>query len=165
MAKITLKGSPFNTTGELPKVGSKASDFTMSKKDLSKARLSQYLGKKVILNIFPSIDTPVCATSVRKFNAELANKPNTVVLCISMDLPFAASRFCGAEGIENVEILSNFRGSNFGEDYGVAIIDGPLEGLFARSVVVIDEKGTINYTELVSEIAQEPNYTSAFNAV
>lgn len=165
MAKITLKGNPFNTSGELPKVGSVAPNFTLTKKDLSKVELSSYKGKKIILNIFPSIDTPVCANSVKKFNQSAAQGKNSVVLCISMDLPFAAGRFCGAEGIENVEMLSNFRGGTFGADYGIKIVDGPLEGLFARAVVVIDETGKVVHSELVPEIAQEPNYDKALKAI
>lgn len=165
MAKITLKGNPFNTAGELPKVGSVAPNFTLTKKDLSKVELSSYKGKKIILNIFPSIDTPVCANSVKKFNQSAAQGKNSVVLCISMDLPFAAGRFCGAEGIENVEMLSNFRGGTFGTDYGIQIVDGPLEGLFARAVVVIDETGKVIHSELVPEIAQEPDYDKALKAI
>jgi len=165
MATITLKGNPCNTSGELTKVGQKAPSFNLSKSDLSKVNLANYSGKKIVLNIFPSLDTPVCAASVRKFNSDIVKNENAVALCISMDLPFAASRFCSAEGIENVEILSNFRGSNFGTEYGVSIIDGPLEGLFARAVVVIDGAGVVKYTELVPEIAQEPNYDKALKAL
>ncbi len=164
MAKITLKGNPCNTSGDLPTVGTKALNFTLTKKDLSKANLADYKGKKIILNIFPSLDTPVCATAVKVFNQKSTEDKNTVVLCISMDLPFAAGRFCGNEGIEGVEFLSNFRGSSFGMDYGVQIVDGPLEGLFARAVVVIDEDGVIKHTQLVPEIAEEPNYDEALGA-
>ena len=161
MAKITLKGNAINSIGNLPKVGEKAPDFVLVKNDLSEAKLSDYQGKKVVLNIFPSLDTPVCATSVRKFNAELNNLENTVVLCISRDLPFAQARFCGAEGLKNVVTLSEMRGEAFSQAYGVKIVDGPMAGLMARSVVVIDEKGKVIYNELVPEIVQEPDYNKA----
>lgn len=164
MAKITLKGNPLSTFGELPRVGAIAPEFTLTKRDLSSVNSNNYKGKKIVLNIFPSIDTPVCAQSVKKFN-EAATKGDSVVLCISMDLPFAASRFCGAEGIEKVEFLSSFRGGTFGMDYGVKIVDGPLEGLFARAIVVIDENGKVIYNELVPEIAQEPDYDKALKAL
>lgn len=166
MAKVTLKGNPVNTVGELPKAGSKAPDFTLVKTDLSEVSLNDLLGKKVVLNIFPSVDTSTCATSVRQFNAKAASVDNTVILCISADLPFAHSRFCGAEGISNVESLSNFRDNgSFGSDYGVTFSDGPLKGLTARAVVVIDENGIVKYTELVPEIVDEPNYTSALESL
>jgi thiol peroxidase len=165
MAKITLKGSPLNTISNLPKIGQVAPNFRLTKKDLTWIDLSCYKGKKVILNIFPSIDTPVCASSVKKFNEAAAKVGNTSILCISMDLPFATGRFCGAEGVENVEMLSNFRGGTFGTDYGVRIVDGPLEGLFARAVVVINEKGIVMHSELVPEIAQEPDYDKALKAL
>lgn len=165
MAAITLQGNPCNTVGELPTIGTEAAGFELVKGDLSAAKLVDYAGKKVILNIFPSIDTSVCATSVRKFNAEAADLDNTVVLCISKDLPFAQGRFCGAEGLENVETLSSFKGDSFGADYGVQIADGPLAGLFARAVVVVDTSGKVAYTELVPEIAQEPDYAAALDAV
>ncbi len=165
MAKITLKGSPFNTAGDLPKVGSKAPDFQLAKRDLTKVSLSNWSGKRVVLNIFPSLDTPVCASSIKKFNQASTKDKKSTVLCISMDLPFAANRFCGAEGIENVEILSSFRGGTFGTDYGVKIVDGPLEGLFARAIVVVDEKGIVTHTELIPEIAQEPDYDKALKAL
>ena len=161
MAKITLKGNAINSIGNLPKVGEKAPDFVLVKNDLSEAKLSDYQGKKVVLNIFPSLDTPVCATSVRKFNAELNNLENTVVLCISRDLPFAQARFCGAEGLKNVITLSEMRGEAFSQAYGVKIVDGPMAGLMARSVVIIDEKGKVIYNELVPEIVQEPDYKKA----
>ncbi|MFA7056679.1 MAG: thiol peroxidase [Candidatus Cloacimonadales bacterium] len=161
MAKITLKGNAINSIGNLPKVGDKAPDFVLVKNDLSEAKLSDYQGKKVVLNIFPSLDTPVCATSVRKFNAELNNLENTVVLCISRDLPFAQARFCGAEGLKNVITLSEMRGEAFSQAYGVKIVDGPMAGLMARSVVIIDEKGKVIYNELVPEIVQEPDYKKA----
>jgi thiol peroxidase len=165
MATVTFKGSPVNTYGDLPKVGTKAPDFTLVKSDLSEAKLSDFKGKYVVLNIFPSLDTGVCATSVRKFNQEAANKVNTVVLGISADLPFAAGRFCSTEGIENVITLSTFRDESFGKDYGVLLVDGPMKGLLARAVVVVDPEGKIIYEELVSEIAQEPDYNSAINSI
>ena len=165
MAKITFKGSPVATSGELPKVGAAAPAFTLTKNDLSSIANKDVAGKNVVLNIFPSIDTGVCATSVRKFNEKAAALPNTVVLCVSKDLPFAMKRFCGAEGIEKVTTASAFRGPDFGKDYGVTMTDGPLAGLFARSIVVIDKNGKVTHTELVPEIAQEPNYDQALAAV
>ncbi|HPR18064.1 MAG TPA: thiol peroxidase [Candidatus Cloacimonadota bacterium] len=165
MAKITLKGNVINTSGELPKVGEKAPEFVLTKKDLSDAKLSDYRGKKVVLNIFPSLDTAVCAMSVRRFNAEADQLPNTVVLCISRDLPFAQARFCGAEGLDNVITLSAMRNDEFSQNYGVRIIDGPMAGLMARSVVILNENGEVKYTELVPEIAQEPNYEAALKNV
>ena len=165
MAKITLKGSPLNTISNIPKVGEVAPSFRLTKKDLSWVDSDTYRRKKVIMNIFPSIDTPVCASSVKKFNEAASKIGNVVILCISMDLPFASNRFCGAEGIENVEMLSSFRGGGFGIDFGVKIVDGPLEGLFARAVVVIDEKGVVRHSELVPEIAQEPDYDKALKVL
>jgi thiol peroxidase len=165
MAKITFKGNPVATIGDLPKAGAAAPDFTLVKNDLSALSRKELAGKNVILNIFPSIDTGVCATSVRTFNQKAAGLPNTVVLCISKDLPFAQKRFCGAEGIDKVQTLSWFRGQDFGKDYGVTMTDGPLAGLFARAVVVIDAAGKVTYTELVKEIAQEPDYSKALAAV
>ena len=164
MAQVTFKGTPIQTVGELPSVGTDAPEFTLIKQDLSEATLSGYTGKKLVLNIFPSIATPVCALSVKAFNAQAAALENTAVLCVSLDLPFAQARFCGAEGIDGVETSSAFRGS-FGADYGITITDGPLTGLFARGVVVIDETGKTLYTELVPEIAQEPNYDAAIAAL
>jgi thiol peroxidase len=161
MSSITLGGNPINTSGELPKTGSQLADFKLVKTDLSIATLADYAGKKVVFNIFPSIDTGTCAASVRKFNATAANLNNTVVLCISRDLPFAQKRFCGAEGIENVENLSDFKDGSFGKTNGLEIIDGVLAGLHSRAVIVIDEKGTILHTEQVQEIADEPNYEAA----
>ena len=161
MSSITLGGNPINTSGELPKTGSQLADFKLVKTDLSIATLADYAGKKVVFNIFPSIDTGTCAASVRKFNATAANLNNTVVLCISRDLPFAQKRFCGAEGIENVENLSDFKDGSFGKTNGLEIIDGVLAGLHSRAVLVIDEKGTILHTEQVKEIADEPNYEAA----
>jgi thiol peroxidase len=161
MSTITLGGNPINTSGELPKIGSQLADFKLIKTDLSIATLADYSGKKVVFNIFPSIDTGTCAASVRKFNTTAANLNNTVVLCISRDLPFAQKRFCGAEGIENVENLSDFKDGSFGKTNGLEIIDGVLAGLHSRAVIVIDGKGTILHTEQVNEIADEPNYEAA----
>lgn len=164
MASITLGGNPINTSGELPKVGSKAPDFNLVKNDLSVASLADFAGSKLVLNIFPSIDTGTCATSVRTFNAKASALENTKVLCISRDLPFAQKRFCGSEGLENVVNLSDFRDGSFGTAYGVTLIDSVLKGLHARAIVVIDETGKVAYSELVSEIANEPNYDAALNA-
>lgn len=162
MATVTLKGNPVTTIGELPAVGSIAPAFNLVKGDLSDLKSEDLAGKKVILNIFPSLDTAVCAASVRRFNVEASKLPDTKVVCISKDLPFAHSRFCTTEGIENVISASEFRSNNFGKSYGVMITDGPLRGLMARSVVVLDEKGKVMYNELVPEITQEPDYQSAF---
>jgi thiol peroxidase len=163
MAQTALGGNPVNTVGDLPSVGSSPS-FTLTKADLSEVTNADYAGKRVILNIFPSIDTPTCATSVRTFNERAASLDNTVVLCVSADLPFAQKRFCGAEGIENVESASTFR-SNFGESWGITLADGRLNGLLGRAVVVLDESGKVAYTELVPEIANEPDYDSAIAAL
>jgi thioredoxin-dependent peroxiredoxin len=165
MAKITLKGNLVNTSGDLPGKGSKAPEFNLVKSDLGAQSLSSLKGKKLILNIFPSLDTSVCATSVRKFNQLAAGKDNTVVLGISRDLPFAHGRFCSTEGITNVITLSGFRDSEFGKNYGVDIIDGPLAGLYARSIVVVDESGNVVHNQLVPEIGQEPDYEAALAAV
>jgi thioredoxin-dependent peroxiredoxin len=163
MAQITLRGNPINTVGELPAVGSQAPDFSLTGTDLGAVSSEQFGGKPLLLNIFPSLDTPVCATSVRTFDERAAGR-GVSVLCVSKDLPFAQKRFCGAEGIENVTTASAFRDS-FGEDYGVTIADGPMAGLLARSVVVIGADGKVAYAELVPEIAQEPNYDSALAAL
>ena len=165
MAKITFKGNPINTVGTLPSLGSKAPDFKLTKTDLSDVSLKDFAGKKVILNIFPSIDTGVCATSVRKFNQEAAGLSNTVVVGVSKDLPFAHKRFCGAEGINSVVTTSDLREGTFGKSYGVTMSEGPLAGLLSRSIVVLDEKGTVKYTEQVPEITQEPDYAKALAAV
>jgi thioredoxin-dependent peroxiredoxin len=165
MAKITLKGNPINTSGELPSKGALAPSFKLVKTDLSEVSLQDYKGKKVILNIFPSVDTSTCATSVRTFNAKASSLNNAVVLCISKDLPFAHARFCGAEGLDKVVSLSDFRSGTFATDYGVKIIDGPLAGLDARSIVVIDESGKVVHTELVPETVDEPNYEAALKAL
>ena len=165
MAEITLKGNKIHTYGTLPAVGSKAPDFLLTKTDLADVSLKDFAGKRIVLNIFPSIDTGVCAASVRRFNEEVQKLQDTVVLCASIDLPFAHSRFCGAEGLESVISVSELRKRQFGEDYGVRIIDGPLAGLFSRAVVVVDEKGVVKYTEQVPEIAQEPNYEAVLKAL
>ena len=165
MATITLGGNPIHTNGELPKVGSKAPDFQLVKTDLSLASLADFAGSRLVLNIFPSIDTGTCAASVREFNKKASSLENTTVLCISRDLPFAQKRFCGAEGIENVVTLSDFRDGEFGKNYGLELIDGPLKGLHARSVVVLDEDHKVVYTELVPDIKDEPNYESALAAL
>ncbi len=161
MAQVTLKGNPVQVEGELPQVGTLAPEFTLTAGDLSDATLATFAGKRKVLNIFPSVDTPTCATSVRKFNAQANDVANTVVLCISSDLPFAQARFCGSEGLENVKNLSDFRSAAFSQDYGVDIVDGPLRSLTARAVVVLDENDNVLYSELVSEIAEEPNYEAA----
>ncbi len=162
MAQITLRGNPINTVGELPAVGSPAPAFSLTGGDLGEVSSDQLGGKALVLNIFPSVDTPVCATSVRTFNERAAASGATVV-CVSKDLPFAFARFCGAEGIDNVKTGSAFR-SSFGEDYGVTIDDGPMAGLLARAIVVVGPDGKVTYTELVPEIAQEPNYDAALSA-
>ena len=165
MATVTLKNSiTINLNGELPVVGSVAKDFVAVKADLSEVKLSDFAGKKVVLNIFPSVDTGVCAASVRRFNAELSNLENTVVLCLSKDLPFALGRFCASEGLDNVVVGSTFRNHEFEQAYGVLQQDGPLAGLLARAVVVINEAGQVVYTELVPEITQDPNFEAALAA-
>ena len=158
MATVKFKGTEVHSNGQLPAVGSKAPDFTLVGSVLKEIHLSDYKGKRLLLNIFPSLDTGTCAMSVRKFNKWVSQKKNVVVLCVSKDLPFAQTRFCGAEGLENVETASDFRYNNFATDYGVLLTDGPLQGLMARSVIALDENGKVLYTELVSEIAQEPDY-------
>ena len=165
MASITLGGNPIHTSGELPKVGSKLADFKLVQNDLSIADLSTFAGKKLVLNIFPSIDTGTCATSVRKFNESASNLANTTVLCISRDLPFAQKRFCGAEGLENVVNLSDFQEGSFGKNNGLNIVDGPLAGLHSRVIIVVDENGVVTHTEQVGEIANEPNYEAALAAL
>jgi thiol peroxidase len=165
MADITLKGNSIHTQGNLPSTGQKAPNFKLTAGDLSEKTISDYKGKKIVLNIFPSIDTGTCATSVRKFNAEASGLDNTVVLCISKDLPFAQGRFCAAEGLENVVTLSEFKDNNFSDAYELKITDGPLAGLMSRAVVVIDEEGNVTYTEQVPEIVDEPNYEKAIAAL
>ena len=165
MAQTALKGTPVNLAGELPAVGSTAPDFKLVAGDLSDVTLASYAGKKKLLNIVPSLDTDVCATSTKKFNKAMAAKSDAVAMVISADLPFASSRFCGAEGIENVVNLSMMRSRNFGKDYGVLIEDGPLAGITARAVVVLDADNKVLYTQLVPEITQEPDYDSALAAL
>ena len=165
MAKITLKGNPVNTSGSLPLKGSQAPEFTLVKSDLSNLSLAELKGKRLILSISPSLDTSVCATSVRKFNQIASQKTNTMVLAITKDLPYATKRFCTTEGITNVVTLSGFRDTTFGKSYGIEILDGSFKGLYARSIIVIDENGFITHTQLVPEIAQEPDYDSALAAV
>jgi thiol peroxidase len=165
MATVTLKGNPFQTIGELPAVGGMAPAFELTNADLKDVGLGDFKGKKKILNIVPSLDTPVCATSTRVFNQKVAGRGNSVVLVISADLPFAQKRFCGAEGIDNVVTLSMVRGKNFAKDYGVLITDGPLAGLCSRAVVVLDENDRVIHTEQVPEIGQEPDYDKALAAL
>ncbi len=165
MAKITFKGKPVNTGGELPPVGAKAPDFRLVGPDLSDVSLASFKGKKKLLNIVPSLDTPVCAASTKKFNERVRGRDDVVVLIVSADLPFAQSRFCSAENTKNVKTLSLMRGQDFARSYGVLIKDSPLAGLTARAVVVIDENDKVKYTELVPEIAQEPNYDKAIAAL
>lgn len=165
MAEITLKGNTIKTNGELPQVGSVAKDFQLVATDLSVKSLADFKGTKLVLNIFPSVDTGTCAASVRKFNQEASTLENTKVLCISRDLPFAQNRFCGAEGLENVINLSDFKDASFGNSYGLTIENGPLAGLHSRAVIVIDENGIVKYTEQVAEIVDEPNYESALAAL
>lgn len=165
MASITLQGNPVSTVGELPAAGSAAPSFSGVKADLTECALADLAGKKVVLNIFPSIDTGVCAASTRRFNQEAGALENTVVLCVSVDLPFALGRFCGAEGLEDVVPVSVFRNPEFGSSYGVTIADGALTGLLSRAVVVIDESGKVVYTEQVPEITEEPNYEAALAAL
>ena len=166
MAEITLKGNAIHTNGDIPKTGDQAPDFKLTGTDLSDVSLKDFKGKKVVLNIFPSLDTEVCANSVRKFNAEAGDMDNTVVVSVSKDLPFAHNRFCSTEGLDNVVSTSEMRpDSTFSEDYGLQIVDGPMAGLMARTVVILDENGKVTYTELVPEIAQEPDYASAIKAL
>lgn len=164
MAKVTLKGNPFETTGDLPPLGEPAPDFRLVNGELKDVTLADFKGKKKILNIVPSLDTPVCATATRKFNERASGMNNTVVLTISADLPFAQGRFCSTEGLEHVVPLSLMRGRKFGKDYGVLAADGPLEGVLARAIVVIDEQDRVTYTQLVPEIAEEPDYEAALAA-
>lgn len=165
MAKITLKGNPINTIGELPNTGEKIKNFTLVKSDLSQVTLKDFAGHKLVLNIFPSLDTGICAASVRRFNKVAGELQNTKVLCISRDLPFAQSRFCGAEGLTNVITLSDFNTGEFGKNYGLEIADGPLKGLHSRAVIIVNEEGKVIYTEQVPEIAQEPDYEKALKAL
>ena len=165
MASIKLGGNPANTLGELPEKNTKAPDFKLTKSDFSTVSLADYEDYNLILNIFPSIDTGTCSQSVRQFNQEAANLKGAKVLCISKDLPFAQNRFCGAEGIENVEMLSDYKTGNFGKDYGVTLIDSAFDSLLSRSVVVINKEGNVVYTEQVQEIGDEPNYEGAIEAL
>lgn len=160
MASVTLQGNPFSTVGELPAVGTQSPSFELAAADLSDLTLESFAGKRVILNVFPSVDTPTCATSVRKFNEKAAELDNTVVLCVAADLPFAMARFCGAEGLDNVHVGSTFR-SSFGESYGVTFKDGPLKGLLSRAVIVVDTDGSVLHAQQVAEIADEPDYDAA----
>ena len=164
MAITHLQGNPVNTVGSLPAVGSPTPDFVTVKQDLSEAKLSDFRGKTVLLNIFPSIDTGVCAASVRRFNAEAAQLDGVEVVCVSRDLPFALGRFCAAEGIDHVTTTSAFR-SSFGQDYGVQLADSPMAGLFARSIVIVDPNGVVKYTQLVDEITTDPDFESALKAL
>jgi thioredoxin-dependent peroxiredoxin len=165
MAQVTLRGNPIHTSGNLPAAGSPAPSFTLTGTDLGEVKLEQFKGQRVVLNVFPSLDTPTCATSVRQFNARASQAANTTVLCVSADLPFAAKRFCVAEGLDKVVPASSFRSGDFGKAYGLDLVDGPLRGLLARAVVVVDEHGKVIHTELVGEIAQEPDYDAALKAL
>ena len=165
MKEIKLKGKPIHISGSLPANGADAPDFVLTKTDMTDVSLKDFKGKKVVLNIFPSIDTPVCAMSVRKFNEEASKLGNIAVLCISEDLPFAHARFCGAEGIKDVISLSDLRKRDFGRKYGLEILDGPIAGLLARAVIIIDENGKVQYVQLVPEIAQEPDYEAVLMAL
>ncbi|HBS88902.1 MAG: lipid hydroperoxide peroxidase [Bacteroidetes bacterium GWF2_38_335] len=165
MAKITLKGNPFNTTGELPKNGENAKDFRLVKSDLSVVSLADFKGQRLVLNIFPSLDTGVCAASVRQFNKLAGDMKNTKVLCISRDLPFAQARFCGAEGLNNVITLSDFATGEFGKNYGLEIADGPLAHLHSRAVVILDENHKVVYSQQVPEIVEEPDYNAAMKVL
>jgi thioredoxin-dependent peroxiredoxin len=165
MARILFKGKKVSTSGDLPRTGSKAPDFVLTNTDLVDVSLRDFAGKRVILNIFPSIDTSVCAMSVRRFNAEASGLQSTVVLCVSADLPFAQKRFCGAEGLNNVVPLSTFRHPEFGDVYGVRMVDGALAGLMSRAIVVIDGKGIVAYTQQVPDIGQEPDYEAALKSI
>lgn len=165
MSKVTLKGNTVNTIGDLPAVGSKAPDFSLVGTNLSDVKNTDFAGKRVVLNIFVSLDTATCAASVRRFNVEAAKHKDIAVVCISKDLPFAHGRFCAAEGIENVVSASEFRGNAFGKSYGVMLTDGPMQGLLARSVVVLDKDGTVLHSQLVPEITEEPDYQSALDSL
>ena len=165
MAKVTLKGNPVSTSGELPTVGSKAPEFQLTDTDLGDVTLAAFKGKKKLLNIVPSLDTPVCATSTKKFNDQAGKLNNTAILIVSSDLPFAQKRFCSAENTNSVKTLSMMRSRNFAKDYGVLIQDGPLKGITARAIVVLDENDNVKYTELIPEITQEPNYDAALAAL
>lgn len=165
MAQITLKGNPIETIGELPGIGTQAPPFELTRTDMSDVGLEDFASKTIVMNIFPSLDTSVCAASVRRFNKEASDLDDTIVLCISADLPFAHKRFCEAEGLEDVIPLSVFRAPGFGHDYGVTITTGPLKGLLSRAIVIIDKSGKVIYTEQVPEIAQEPDYDTALRSL
>jgi thioredoxin-dependent peroxiredoxin len=165
MTHITLKGAPTKILGALPSIGTPAPDFTVTKTDLGEVNLKNYLGKKIVLNIFPSLDTPTCALAMQRFNDIALKNKNVLILCISADLPFAQNRFCGLNHLENIQPVSIFRHPQFGKNYGVEIIDGPLKGLLARAVVIINEQGNIIYTEQVKEITEEPNYQAMLLAL
>lgn len=165
MQTIFFKGTPCHTYGEIPAIGTEAPGFDLTGKDLSDIRLSDFDGKRVVLNVFPSLDTPVCAMSVRRFNKEAASLDNVAVICVSMDLPFAISRFCAAEGIDNVIVTSAFRSESFNRNYGLKMVDGPLAGLLARAVIVIDENHKVIFSDLVKEITHEPDYEGAVSAL
>jgi len=165
MAEIKFKGNPVHTQGQLPEVGSAAPDFKLTNTDLGEVSLGDFNGKRVVLNIFPSVDTGICAMSVRRFNELAGSMDNTAVINVSKDLPFAHKRFCGAEGIENVVSTSSFRDPEFSSRYGVDMVDGPLAGLMSRAVVVLDENGVVKYTEQVPDITQEPDYDNALSAL
>ena len=165
MANITLKGNPIKTSGDLPTIGETLSNFNLIGSDLANKTLNDFKGKKLVLNIFPSVDTGTCAASVRNFNQTAAELDNTLVLCISRDLPFAQNRFCGAEGIENVVMLSDFNTGQFGKDNGLEILNGPLAGLHSRCIIVTDDSGKILYTEQVAETVDEPNYEKALGSI
>lgn len=163
METVYFKGTPCHTYGEVPAVGTKAPAFDLVSRDLTEVRNADFPNKRIVLNVFPSLDTPVCAASVRRFNQEAANLDSTVVICVSMDLPFAASRFCTAEGINNCIVASAFRSPEFAQKYGLKLVDGPLAGLLARAVIIIDERGEIVYRDLVEEITNEPDYEAAID--
>ncbi len=165
METIYFKGTPCHTYGNIPAVGTKAPCFNLVNKDLAEISCSDYTGKRVVLNVFPSLDTPVCATSVRKFNQMAAAMDNTAVVCVSMDLPFAGKRFCTTEGIDNVEVASAFRSPTFAQQYGLQIVDGPLAGLLARAVIIIDENQKVIFSDLVEEITNEPDYEGALSVL
>ncbi len=165
METTHFQGTPCHTYGELPAVGTKAPAFDLVSRDLTQVRNTDFPNKRIVLNVFPSLDTPVCAASVRRFNKEAAGLDNTVVICVSMDLPFAAARFCSAEGIDNCIVTSAFRSPEFAQKYGLQIVDGPLTGLLARAVIIIDERGNVIYRELVPEITNEPDYAAAIDVL
>lgn len=165
METINFKGTPCHTFGDIPAVGTKAPDFTLVNPEFKELHCADYQGWRVVLNVFPSLDTPVCAASVRRFNKEASSLYNAVVLCVSMDLPFAAGRFCSAEGLDNVTPASAFRSPEFSKNYGLQLIDGPLAGLLARAVIIIDEKGNVAYSNLVKEITDEPEYDKVLDVL